>query len=155
MQAPKEPAGGLGVSPRFQYLSRVGGSAEPPIPKVCWTRQFITINQQERVDRAFPINNEPVIVLAEAPVGLVKRLPSRYGAAAERGISTVITSAEHRGRLLRMKPNLYMDGRHVSCDDARLQTGVNVVSATCDLAHDPHGGILTRYLGGIPHPSER
>jgi len=49
----------------------------------------------------------------------------------------MITSGEYRERLLRMKPNVYMDGEQISRDDPRLQPGTNVTALTYDLAHEP------------------
>ncbi|MGB6838186.1 MAG: 4-hydroxyphenylacetate 3-hydroxylase N-terminal domain-containing protein [Dehalococcoidia bacterium] len=56
----------------------------------------------------------------------------------------MISSGEYRERLLRMRPNVYIDGERVSRDDPRLQPGVNVISVTYDLAQDPqYDGVLT------------
>lgn len=49
----------------------------------------------------------------------------------------MITSGEYRERLLKMKPNVYMDGEQVSRDDPRLQPGINVTALTYDLAQEP------------------
>jgi len=56
----------------------------------------------------------------------------------------MISSAEYRERLLRMRPNVYMDGELVGRDDPRLSGGINVVSLTYDLAQEPeYEGIMT------------
>ena len=49
----------------------------------------------------------------------------------------MISSAEYRERLLRMRPNVYIDGELVGRDDPRLSGGINVVSLTYDLAQEP------------------
>ncbi len=56
----------------------------------------------------------------------------------------MISSAEYRERLLRMRPNVYVDGELVGRDDPRLSGGINVVSLTYDLAQEPeYEGIMT------------
>jgi len=53
-------------------------------------------------------------------------------------------SQEYRERLFSMKPNIYMDGELVGRDDPRIAPGINVISLTYDLAHDPqYEGIIT------------
>jgi len=54
------------------------------------------------------------------------------------------TASEYVSKLMKMKPNLYIGGEKVGRDDPRIKPGINVVSLTYDLAHDPEwDGLLT------------
>jgi 4-hydroxyphenylacetate 3-monooxygenase/4-hydroxybutyryl-CoA dehydratase/vinylacetyl-CoA-Delta-isomerase len=56
----------------------------------------------------------------------------------------MINSAEYRNRIMRMRPNVYIDGDLVGRDDPRLAGGINVVSVTYDVAHEPeYEGVMT------------
>ncbi|MFW6150453.1 MAG: 4-hydroxyphenylacetate 3-hydroxylase family protein [Chloroflexota bacterium] len=46
------------------------------------------------------------------------------------------TSAQYRGDLEKMKPNLYIGGQRIGRNDPRIQPGINVMSVTFDLAQD-------------------
>ena len=47
------------------------------------------------------------------------------------------TVEEYFEDLLKMKPNVYIDGKRVSRDDPRLRGGINVISKTFELVDDP------------------
>jgi 4-hydroxyphenylacetate 3-monooxygenase/4-hydroxybutyryl-CoA dehydratase/vinylacetyl-CoA-Delta-isomerase len=49
----------------------------------------------------------------------------------------MITSQQYRERLLRMRPNVYVNGELVPRDDPRLLPGINVIGLTYDLAREP------------------
>lgn len=49
----------------------------------------------------------------------------------------MVTSKEYRERILKLKPNVYVDGEVVPRDDPRLIGEMNVLSLTYDLAFDP------------------
>jgi len=54
------------------------------------------------------------------------------------------TSEEYLSDLKKMKPNLYIGGKEVGRDDARIKPGIQVMSVTFDLAQDPQWeGLLT------------
>jgi len=56
----------------------------------------------------------------------------------------MVNSAEYRQRIMKMRPNVYIDGELVGRDDPRLEPGINVMSQTFDLAHEPeHEGVMT------------
>ncbi|MHA1579643.1 MAG: 4-hydroxyphenylacetate 3-hydroxylase family protein [Candidatus Freyarchaeota archaeon] len=47
------------------------------------------------------------------------------------------TFEDYYNRLLKMKPNVYIDGEKVGRDDERLRAGINVIKETYDRANDP------------------
>jgi len=54
------------------------------------------------------------------------------------------TSEQYYEDLKKMKPNIYIGGEKVGRDDSRIKPGINVMSVTFDLAHDPEwDGLLT------------
>ena len=54
------------------------------------------------------------------------------------------TSEQYYEDLKKMKPNIYIGGEKVVRDDFRIKPGINVMSVTFDLAHDPEwDGLLT------------
>lgn len=54
------------------------------------------------------------------------------------------TPDEYFSDLKKMNPNLYIGGEKVGRDDSRIKPGVNVMSVTFDLAHDPEwDGLIT------------
>ena len=56
----------------------------------------------------------------------------------------MISSAEYRERIFRMRSNVYMEGELVGRDDPRLAGGINVVSLTYDVAQEPeYEGVMT------------
>ncbi len=56
----------------------------------------------------------------------------------------MVSSSEYRQRLLRMRPNVYIDGELVGRDDPRLEPGINVIAQTFDLATEPeYEGVMT------------
>src|SRR5450756_1816761 len=56
----------------------------------------------------------------------------------------MVNSAEYRQRILKMRPNVYIEGELVGRDDPRLEPGINVLSETFDLAQEPeYEGIMT------------
>jgi aromatic ring hydroxylase len=56
----------------------------------------------------------------------------------------MINSAEYRERVLRMRPNIYINGELVGRDDPRLAGGINTISLTYDLAQEPeYEGVMT------------
>ena len=53
-------------------------------------------------------------------------------------------ASDYVSRLMQMKPNIYIGGNKMGRDDARIKPGINVVSVTYDMAHDPEWeGLLT------------
>ena len=54
------------------------------------------------------------------------------------------TSEQYYEDLKKMKPNIYIGGEKVGRDDSRIKPGINVMSVTFDLAHDPEwDGLIT------------
>lgn len=54
------------------------------------------------------------------------------------------TSEQYYEDLKKMKPNIYIGGEKVGRDDFRIKPGINVMSITFDLAHDPEwDGLIT------------
>jgi aromatic ring hydroxylase len=47
------------------------------------------------------------------------------------------TKEQYLESLFTMKPNIHMEGKRVGRDDPRLMPGINVLSTTYDLAHNP------------------
>ncbi len=56
----------------------------------------------------------------------------------------MVSSSEYRQRILKMRPNIYIDGEVVGRDDPRLQLGINVIAETFDVAAEPElEGVMT------------
>ena len=56
------------------------------------------------------------------------------------------TSEEYFADLKRMKPNLYIGGERVGRNDSRVKPGINVMSATFDMAQCPELKRVVSYL---------
>ena len=68
--------------------------------------------------------------------------------------STLMTGADYRESLRRLRPTVFVDGRRVEsvADDPALQPGINAVALTYDLAHRPE---LARLMTPVEQSSGR
>ena len=61
-------------------------------------------------------------------------------AAAATAPATLMSGADYRESLRRLRPTVYVDGRRVEsvADEPSLAPGVNALAYTYDFAHDPN-----------------
>ena len=72
------------------------------------------------------------------------------------------TSEEYFTDLKKMKPNLYIGGERVGRDDPRIRPGINVMSVTFELAHEPpwedlltaKSSLSSRRVNRFTHPPQ-
>lgn len=86
-------------------------------------------------------------------LGADRRVSSVAGPEWQGEGSEMITGAEYRQRIMRLRDNLYMGGGKIRRDDPRLTPGVNIIAETFDLVRDPELGPLltaTSHLSGQP-----